>query len=135
MKKMCGLFTVGVSVMLIGLLIGIPCTANAAPKGKVVAVCRASMGMRGGDPATNGGSSGTAVIALLHEGLGYKANDGKIYPGLAKSWKIDPNWKHITFHLNEKAKWGDGKPVTALGGEGLLVPKTLSRAAWAGLVK
>jgi len=71
------------------------------------------MGMRGGDPATNGGSSGTAVIALLHEGLGYKDNDGKIYPGLAKSWKIDPNWKHITFYLNEKAKWGDGKPVTA----------------------
>jgi len=105
--------SIGMLVCCIGISLMMTAAATAAPKGKVVAVCRASMGMRGGDPATNGGSSGTAVIALLHEGLGYKANDGKIYPGLAKSWEFDPNWKHITFHLNEKAKWGDGKPVTA----------------------
>ena len=105
--------SIGMLVCCVGISLFVTAAAVAAPKGKVVAVCRASMGMRGGDPATNGGSSGTAVIALLHEGLGYKANDGKIYPGLAKSWEFDPNWKHITFHLNEKAKWGDGKPVTA----------------------
>ena len=103
-----GVLACGVAISLVAASV-----ALAAPKGKVVAVNRASMGMRGGDPATNGGSSGTSVIQLLHEGLWYKGNDGKVYPAIAQSWEFDPGWKHVTLHLNEKAKWGDGEPVTA----------------------
>lgn len=32
---------------------------------------------------------------------------------LAKSWEISADGRAYTFHLNEKARWHDGKPVTA----------------------
>jgi len=32
---------------------------------------------------------------------------------LAKSWKLSKDGKVYTFYLNEKARWHDGKPVTA----------------------
>ena len=32
---------------------------------------------------------------------------------LAKSWEISADGRVYTFHLNEKARWHDGKPVTA----------------------
>jgi len=34
-------------------------------------------------------------------------------PGLAESWEISDDKKVFTFHLNPKAKWSDGKPLTA----------------------
>src|SRR5262245_5327891 len=32
---------------------------------------------------------------------------------LAKSWELSADGRVYTFHLNEKARWHDGKPVTA----------------------
>jgi peptide/nickel transport system substrate-binding protein len=34
-------------------------------------------------------------------------------PGLADSWEFSPDSLGITFHLDPKARWHDGKPVTA----------------------
>ena len=34
-------------------------------------------------------------------------------PGLADRWSISDDKKSFTFHINPKAKWSDGKPVTA----------------------
>jgi peptide/nickel transport system substrate-binding protein len=34
-------------------------------------------------------------------------------PRLAKGWGISPDGLTFTFHLNEKAKWHDGEPLTA----------------------
>jgi peptide/nickel transport system substrate-binding protein len=34
-------------------------------------------------------------------------------PGIAKSWKISPDKKTVTFKLIEGAKWSDGQPITS----------------------
>jgi peptide/nickel transport system substrate-binding protein len=39
--------------------------------------------------------------------------NGEILPCLAKEWETEDECKTLIFHLNEKAKWHDGKPVTS----------------------
>ena len=34
-------------------------------------------------------------------------------PSLAKSWEISPDGLQLTFHLDARARWSDGRPVTA----------------------
>ena len=34
-------------------------------------------------------------------------------PGLANKWEISDDGKSFTFHLDPRAKWSDGKPITA----------------------
>jgi microcin C transport system substrate-binding protein len=34
-------------------------------------------------------------------------------PGLAKTWEISEDKKSFTFHLDPRAKWSDGQPITA----------------------
>ncbi|MCI9313010.1 MAG: hypothetical protein HFE68_06565 [Erysipelotrichaceae bacterium] len=40
-------------------------------------------------------------------------NNYEVLPDLATSWDVSEDAKTYTFHLNEKAKWHDGQPVTA----------------------
>lgn len=40
-------------------------------------------------------------------------NDTTLLPYLAKSWEISQDGLTYTFHLDDKAKWTDGQPVTA----------------------
>ena len=60
--------------------------------------------------------------------------DGKVTPGMAKSWDVSKDGKTLTFHLRD-SKWSDGKPVTAqdfeYGIKRLLDPKTASEYAFA----
>jgi len=100
-------------VVLIAFLVAIPNAANAQQKGKIVVVARSSFVMKGADCHTHRGSSGTSVVSLLHDGLAHKGNDSKIYPAVAKSWEIDPNWKYMKFFLDERATFSNGEPVTA----------------------
>lgn len=49
--------------------------------------------------------------------LGWQKNSltdaNAFYPGLAKSWKLSSDGLKLTVHLQPKAKWSNGKPVTA----------------------
>ena len=60
--------------------------------------------------------------------------DGKVTPGVAKSWDVSKDGKTLTFHLRD-SKWSDGKPVTAqdfeTGIKRLLDPKTAAEYAFA----
>lgn len=40
-------------------------------------------------------------------------NPNAFFPGLAKSWKLSDGGKDLTVHLQPKARWSDGSPVTA----------------------
>jgi peptide/nickel transport system substrate-binding protein len=56
------------------------------------------------------------VAELTMETLVYYKMPGastEIAPRLAKSWDVSPDGKVYTFHLDEKAKFNDGSPVTA----------------------
>jgi len=50
---------------------------------------------------------------LLYEPLVLELFNGSLVPWLAKSWEILDNGTRYVFHLDERAKWSDGKPVTA----------------------
>jgi peptide/nickel transport system substrate-binding protein len=45
--------------------------------------------------------------------LVYKGVDAKFYGAIAKSWSIDPSWENMKFVLDERARFGNGQPVTA----------------------
>jgi peptide/nickel transport system substrate-binding protein len=65
------------------------------------------------------GSQGRAVTELLYDKLadiGPSLNtigDAGFVPKLAKSWEWSADSLTITFHLDERARWHDGRPVTA----------------------
>jgi peptide/nickel transport system substrate-binding protein len=52
-------------------------------------------------------------MGLMYEPLVIPLMTGEIVPWLAKSWDYDEAALIWTFHLDERAKWSDGKPVTA----------------------
>ncbi len=61
--------------------------------------------------------------------MNFNPDDLTPAPGFAKSWKISPDKKTVTFKLIEGAKWSDGEPITSkdvkysldvLGGNGLI---------------
>jgi peptide/nickel transport system substrate-binding protein len=61
--------------------------------------------------------------------VSFSPDDLSPAPGFAKSWKVSPDKKTVTFKLIEGAKWSDGQPITSndvkysldvLGGEGLI---------------
>ncbi len=64
------------------------------------------------DPQKTEGVPESNVIRDLFEGLVNQDGNGKIVPGVAKSWETTDN-KTFVFHLREDAKWSNGDPVTA----------------------
>ena len=64
-------------------------------------------------PPGAGRQWGVAIRGLVTEPLVQHGSDLEILPSLAKEWEIKDECKTWIFHLNEKAKWHDGKPVTS----------------------
>ena len=67
---------------------------------------------------TNGPNSNTAeagdVRGMMYESLvGLHPETLAHIPGLADYWKTSPDKKTFYFHINPKARWADGSPVTA----------------------
>ncbi len=52
-------------------------------------------------------------LGLVYEPLCMPMLDGSIEPWLAKSWDLDEAQKQWTLHLDERATWSDGEPLTA----------------------
>jgi len=66
------------------------------------------------DPAADYETFGGGILELTTERLVYYDRDTlKIVPQLAKSWEVSSDGLVYTFHLNEKATFNDGSPVTA----------------------
>lgn len=53
------------------------------------------------------------VISCLQDALVEWNDKLEIRPGLAREWEISPDGRMITFHLDPRATWSDGKPVTS----------------------
>jgi len=78
---------------------------------------------------------GNNILDQIYESLA--GNDMETLdhiPLLASSWEFSADKKVITFHINPKAKWQDGKPVTAedvkFSFDVLFHPKLKTRAKW-----
>ncbi|MBN1262253.1 MAG: peptide ABC transporter substrate-binding protein [Anaerolineae bacterium] len=53
------------------------------------------------------------VVALVFSGLTRVTMNGEVAPDLATGWEIEPGGITYTFHLNPRALWHDGTPVSA----------------------
>jgi ABC-type transport system substrate-binding protein len=83
------------------------------PKGEAVfATSAATFFQVGGDPATH--TSGAPFLArTIFDSLVYVDLNSNIKPGLAKSWKIAPDWKYIDFFLRDDVTFHNGDKFTA----------------------
>ncbi|MCX7997624.1 MAG: extracellular solute-binding protein [Leptospiraceae bacterium] len=59
-------------------------------------------------------STTAEIFRLMFEPLAiYHPTKLNLLPKLARSWEISPDKMTFTFHMDQNAKWSDGKPVTA----------------------
>ena len=65
------------------------------------------------DPAVAQDAESATYIVEIFSGLVRLDTDLKIQPDLAERWDVSPDGKTYTFHLNPKAQFQDGRPVTA----------------------
>jgi len=65
------------------------------------------------DPSLSEGVPSQNVLEDLFEGLTTITEDGRVTPGVAKSWNISNGGKTYLFHLRPDARWSNGAPVTA----------------------
>jgi peptide/nickel transport system substrate-binding protein len=78
------------------------------------------------------------IADLLYPKLAYEEDDFQhgppsFRPGLAKSWEFSADGRRLTFHLDPRAVWSDGRPVTAA--DVLLSHRAAADpgVAWAGI--
>lgn len=64
------------------------------------------------DPTLNNAVDGATIIIHTFEGLTKLDKEGKVIPGIAKSWKMEDEGKKFVFKLRD-AVWSDGQPVKA----------------------
>ena len=85
------------------------------------------------DPHLAIGTSASIVIYDLFEGLVSVDSQGKIAPGAAERWTVDPDGLGIRFTLRPSLRWSDGTALTASDFEysfrRLLEPQTAARYA------
>ncbi|HXH25697.1 MAG TPA: peptide ABC transporter substrate-binding protein, partial [Vicinamibacterales bacterium] len=85
------------------------------------------------DPAVAQDADSATYIVEIFSGLVRLDRDLKVQPDLAASWDVSPDGKTYTFHLNPKATFHDGRPVTAADVkyslERALAPETASVVA------
>ena len=86
---------------------------DAEPKGSITIAMPNSFDVKGADTHTATGQGFATIKSMLYDNLIIKKPDGKVYPGLAKSWKIAPDWAYIEFTLDENAKFHNGQAVTS----------------------
>jgi peptide/nickel transport system substrate-binding protein len=65
------------------------------------------------NPINTDSSYGGYPIGMMFDSLATMNDKAEFVGRLAEKWDISPDFTTYTFHLNPKAKWHDGKPVTA----------------------
>src|SRR5581483_7419691 len=65
------------------------------------------------DPALSTDVPTGELAALLFDNLTRFDPDGRLVPGLARSWETDPSGRTYTFHLRRGVSFHDGRPVLA----------------------
>jgi oligopeptide transport system substrate-binding protein len=65
------------------------------------------------DPAQISSTSATPICHILFDGLTRYGDDGRPEPSLATSWDITPDQRRATFHMHDRGRWSNGRPITA----------------------
>jgi len=102
-----------VSLTGLGLLTGAtPRHAPAIPNGGTIVAAEADT-PDSLNPYLNQQLSTADIDSAIFDGLVKVGDKGQFLPDLAERWSSDANQTHWVFHLNPKATWQDGQPVTA----------------------
>lgn len=54
-----------------------------------------------------------AYLGYIYEPLCMPLKDGTVQPWIAKTWEFNASENSWTFHIDPRAKWSDGQPLTA----------------------
>jgi oligopeptide transport system substrate-binding protein len=65
------------------------------------------------DPATSSSTTAMKPVYLLFDGLTDYDPNGLPEPSLATSWDVSDDIRRFTFHLHDKGRWSNGRPITA----------------------
>ncbi len=86
---------------------------NLAPPGKQILRANNRVEPTSYDPTQQTYSDAAVGRNVFETLLKPKADLSDVQPAAAKSYEVSPDGLTYTFHLQPKAKWSDGKPVTA----------------------
>ncbi len=89
------------------------------------------------NPYLDDTSFGDDILSLLYPSLAveqvdYLEHPPSFTPGLASSWDWSDDHLSLTFHLDERARWNDGQPVTSQDVVFSWQVQTAPEIAWSG---
>ncbi len=103
--------TLGMAALFLAVLVGLPGWAKPEPIARYVIGIRSDWGF----PAPYfhyPRGPGYLLMSMVFDTLIWKDAKGFV-PMLATRWRYDPKTLTYTFDLNSRARWHDGRPVTA----------------------
>jgi peptide/nickel transport system substrate-binding protein len=135
MRRYGILLVLGFAAVLLAGIGGGPAARRPGPSRLVI-------GVRGDVTSLNVYTAASAfdqeIADLLYPRLAYEEDDFRQGPptfraGVASSWDQSPDGTRLTFHLDPRAVWSDGRPITA--DDVLLSHRAASSpdVAWAGI--
>jgi len=65
------------------------------------------------DPATVSSTTAMKPVFLLFDGLTDFDRNGLPEPSLATAWEVSDDVRRFTFHLHDRGRWSNGRPITA----------------------
>ncbi len=65
------------------------------------------------DPATVSSTTAMKPVYALFDGLTDYDQNGLPEPSLATHWDVSDDVRRFTFHLHDKGRWSNGRPITA----------------------
>src|SRR2546421_6868967 len=98
---------------LVGLTAATACGGKRAGAGGRGLTYYESYDPRSLDPALSTDVPTGEMVTLLFDGLTQFDPDGKLLPGLADRWTVDPGGGRYVFHLRAEVKFHDGTRLTA----------------------
>jgi len=87
-------------------------TATPEPKGGEITY-GLTLIVSGVDPHSGSSSELGIFLTSVYDPLVWRDQEGKFYPGLAKSWEISDDGLTYTFHLRDDVTFHDGEPFNA----------------------
>lgn len=100
----------GISAFALAALLGLPALA---PAGATTLKMAWSQDATGLDPQKQTAFSSIRLLELVYEPLVRLDDKLAVVPAVAKSWEFGADGLSLTFHLDPKAAFSDGTPVTS----------------------
>ena len=105
--------SLGAKVVLLIIFVLLFTVFSNAQTGEVTTVTPSQIfHQKGGDPVTGDGGF-PLVASTVFDSLVSVTPEQKYIPGLAKSWKVSPDWKYVDFNLRDDVTFHNGDPFTA----------------------